>query len=39
MLSEVVDVVIGVDTHKHTHTAEVIEARNRGGHRGPDGRD
>jgi hypothetical protein len=26
MLAEVVDVVIGVDTHKHTHTAAVIEA-------------
>ena len=27
MLAEVVDVVIGVDTHKHTHTAAVIDAR------------
>ena len=26
MLAEVVDVVIGVDTHKHTHTAAVIHA-------------
>ena len=26
MLAEVVDVVIGVDTHKHTHTAAVIDA-------------
>jgi hypothetical protein len=26
MLAEVVDVVIGVDTHKHTHTAAVITA-------------
>jgi transposase len=26
MLAEVVDVVIGVDTHKHTHTAAVIVA-------------
>lgn len=26
MLAELVDVVIGVDTHKHTHTAAVIEA-------------
>lgn len=26
MLSELVDVVIGVDTHKHTHTAAVIHA-------------
>lgn len=26
MLAEVVDVVIGVDTHKHTHTAAVIAA-------------
>ncbi len=24
MLAEIVDVVIGVDTHKHTHTAGVI---------------
>ena len=27
MLAEVVDVVIGVDTHKHTHTAAVIDAK------------
>jgi len=27
MLAEVVDVVIGVDTHKHTHIAAVIDAR------------
>jgi transposase len=27
MLAEVVDVVIGVDTHKYTHTAAVIDAR------------
>ena len=26
MLAEAVDVVIGVDTHKHTHTAAVIDA-------------
>jgi transposase len=26
MLSELVDVVIGVDTHKHTHTAGIIDA-------------
>ena len=26
MLSETVDVVIGVDTHKHTHTAAVVQA-------------
>ena len=26
MLAEIVDVVIGVDTHKHTHTAAVIIA-------------
>ena len=26
MLSETVDVVIGVDTHKHTHTAAVVRA-------------
>jgi len=26
MLAELVDVVIGVDTHKHTHTAAVIDA-------------
>lgn len=26
MLAEVVDVVIGVDTHKHTHTAAVVAA-------------
>jgi hypothetical protein len=26
MLSEIVDVVIGVDTHKHTHTAAVVIA-------------
>ena len=26
MLSEAVDVVIGVDTHKHTHTAAVVRA-------------
>jgi len=26
MLSDLVDVVIGVDTHKHTHTAAVIDA-------------
>jgi transposase len=27
MLAELVDVVIGVDTHKHTHTAAVCDAR------------
>jgi transposase len=27
MLSEIVDVVIGVDTHKHTHTAGIVDAR------------
>ena len=27
MLAETVDVVIGVDTHKHTHTAAVLAAR------------
>jgi transposase len=27
MLAELVDVVIGVDTHKHTHTAAVLDAR------------
>ncbi|WP_207786275.1 IS110 family transposase [Micromonospora globispora] len=27
MLAELVEVVIGVDTHKHTHTAAVIDAR------------
>ena len=26
MLAEIVDVVIGVDTHKHTHTAAVLDA-------------
>ena len=26
MLAEVVEVVIGVDTHKHTHTAAVVQA-------------
>jgi transposase len=26
MLTELVDVVIGVDTHKHTHTAAVVQA-------------
>lgn len=26
MLAEIVDVVIGVDTHKHTHTAAVVNA-------------
>ena len=26
MLAEIVDVVIGVDTHKHTHTAAVLAA-------------
>ena len=26
MLAELVDVVIGVDTHKHTHTAAVVVA-------------
>lgn len=26
MLSEIVDVVIGVDTHKHTHTAGILDA-------------
>lgn len=26
MLSETVDVIIGVDTHKHTHTAAVVRA-------------
>ena len=29
-LREVVDVVIGVDTHVHTHTAAVIDARTGG---------
>ncbi|WP_318241602.1 IS110 family RNA-guided transposase [Cellulomonas avistercoris] len=29
-LAEVVDVVIGVDTHKHTHTAVVVDARTGG---------
>ncbi|MEU2171688.1 transposase, partial [Micromonospora chersina] len=27
MLAELVEVVIGVDTHKHTHTAAVLDAR------------
>src|SRR4030095_2666771 len=27
MLADQVDVVIGVDTHKHTHTAAVVAAR------------
>ncbi len=27
MLAETVDVVIGVDTHKHTYTAAVVAAR------------
>ena len=27
MLAEQVEVVIGVDTHKHTHTAAVVAAR------------
>ena len=27
MLAELVDVVIGVDTHKHSHTAAVLDAR------------
>jgi transposase len=27
MLAELVDVVIGVDTHKHTHTAAVLDVR------------
>lgn len=26
MLAELVEVVIGVDTHKHTHTAAVVAA-------------
>ena len=26
MLAELVEVVIGVDTHKHTHTAAVVTA-------------
>jgi hypothetical protein len=26
MLAEVVELVIGVDTHKHTHTAAVVAA-------------
>jgi transposase len=26
MLAELVEVVIGVDTHKHTHTAEIVQA-------------
>ena len=26
MLADLVDVVIGVDTHKHTHTAAVVVA-------------
>lgn len=30
MLSEIVDVVIGVDTHKHTHTAGIVSARTGG---------
>ena len=25
-LAEVVDIVIGVDTHKHTHTAAIVSA-------------
>ncbi len=29
-LAEVVDVVIGVDTHKHTHTAALVDARTGG---------
>lgn len=29
-LAEVVDVVIGVDTHKHTHTAAAVDARTGG---------
>jgi hypothetical protein len=27
MLAEFVDVVIGVDTHKHTNTAAIVSAR------------
>ncbi|WP_199853172.1 hypothetical protein [Plantactinospora sp. BC1] len=27
MLTELVEVVIGVDTHKHTHTAAILDAR------------
>ena len=30
MLAEAVEVVIGVDTHKHTHTAAVVDARTGG---------
>ena len=30
MLAELVEVVIGVDTHKHTHTAAVLDARTGG---------
>ena len=26
MLAEIVDIVVGVDTHKHTHTAAVVRA-------------
>ena len=26
MLADLIDVVIGVDTHKHTHTAAVVTA-------------
>ena len=33
MLAELVDVVIGVDTHKHTHTAALVAAAHRRGAR------
>jgi transposase len=31
VLAELVEVVIGVDTHKHTHTAAVLDGPHRGG--------
>ena len=34
MLAELVEVVIGVDTHKDTHTAAVVDARTGGVLRG-----
>ena len=30
MLAKLIEVVIGVDTHKHTHTAAVLDARTGG---------
>ena len=39
MLAELVDVVIGVDTHKHTHTAAVVAAATGGLVAETDGRD